>query len=145
MCEECEPCEGYEGDVNRENADGRCKNGLAFNVLCAAVGPLHTLRSFIPHPSSFISHLRQLMSSNQNFRRKQFTFTEPGREDGLTSEAAVLVGVLLPGCGGDGDAPLEELDGAGRCGRRPRGRADWFSDARPPTPQPISAKARSRS
>ena len=51
------------------------------------------------------------MSSNQNFRRKQFTFTEPSREDGLTSEAAVLVGVMLPGRGGDDGAALEELEG----------------------------------
>ena len=51
------------------------------------------------------------MSSNQNFRRKQFTFTEPSREDSLTSEAAVLVGVMLPGRGGDDGAALEELEG----------------------------------
>ncbi len=49
------------------------------------------------------------MSSKSDLRRSQFTLIplDPGR---LAPEAAVLVGVLLPGRTPDG-APLEELDG----------------------------------
>ena len=50
------------------------------------------------------------MASKANLRRGQFTFTVPDRGDGRTGEAAILVGVLLPGRACDGE-PLEELEG----------------------------------
>ena len=50
------------------------------------------------------------MASKANLRRGQFTFTAPDRGDGRTGEAAILVGVLLPGRACDGE-PLEELEG----------------------------------
>jgi GTP-binding protein HflX len=53
------------------------------------------------------------MSSRSDLRRSQFTFTQLDGNDGAggrTPEAAVLVGVLLPGRSYDG-APLDELEG----------------------------------
>ncbi len=50
------------------------------------------------------------MSTKSNLRRSQFTFTTLEESDGIASEAAILVGVLLPGRAVDGQ-PLEELEG----------------------------------
>jgi GTP-binding protein HflX len=69
------------------------------------------------------------MSSKPNIRSSQFTFTELDRTDGVASEAAILVGVQLPGRSYDG-MPLEELEGlAAAAGTRVVGQLTQRRDA----------------